>query len=90
MPIFPYLGNNQGKDIDEQKKSIYVWVIMENKRLVDIIYVGLIDKTNLQERNKLHQTGFKGKGNGGSNIGGKLRTGILNRNDDRKIVVYLR
>lgn len=90
MPTFCYDGYENINGIYDQKESVYLWVIIENNRPIDVIYVGLIDKTTLKERNKLHQIGFKGKGNGGSKSGGNLKSGILNRKKNGKILIYLR
>ena len=49
MPTFCYEGYVNNNGIYDQKESVYLWVIIENNRPIDVIYVGLIDKTTLKD-----------------------------------------
>jgi hypothetical protein len=88
----PYFDFNQSlKELYYEKvPGVYLWVIRANGILKEVIYIGLTQKS-LNERNKLHERGFKGKDNGGSNSGGNLKQGILKRiKEGGEIVIYFR
>jgi hypothetical protein len=88
MPYFdPYPNMN---DFYENKvPGVYLWVKKVNDTLAEVIYIGLTQKS-LKKRNELHERGFKGKANGGSNSGGNLKEGIIKKLNEGKIVIYLR
>ena len=92
MPTFDYYEDPKSAKLRQAtEKGVYLWVLKENKKPFEVIYVGLINNSTLEGRNKLHERGFKGKDNGGSNSGGNLKQGILKRiKEGGEIVIYFR
>jgi hypothetical protein len=94
-PIFDYYNDKKLDKLCSLDKGVYLWVLKENNKPFEIIYVGLLDKSTLKGRNGFHGNGFKDKG--GSKSGKKLKDGIYERLEGtkdikkaEKIVIYTR
>lgn len=90
IPTFSYEGYEEHNALCKERGGVYLWVVKKNDKPCEVIYVGKVDKSNLEGRNKMHERGFNDKGKGGSKSGGKLKEGLCDKINKSKVVLYFR